>query len=108
MTSRRMRKSERYSFSAPIDVSRNHEKCAFGSLKDISVDGIGFTARPALELGETYLVSIRGLAEFQCKIMHSGGIHHYGAQLILSDNRRRKLQTAIERYVEANGIKPLE
>ena len=106
MPSKFNRRSIRYDFTAPVDVSLNHRRIAYGTLIDISVDGLGFKASPPLVVGETYLVSIRGISAFQCKIMHCSDYNRYGARLLLTDNRKRKLAKRLEAAVNELGLKP--
>ncbi|MEO1322508.1 MAG: PilZ domain-containing protein [Pseudomonadota bacterium] len=101
MSSRNIRRSTRYSLNAPIDVSLSHKAVSFGTLIDISTDGIGFFASPTLTVGGEYLISIRGFGAMTCKILHCTNFNRYGAAIIMSDNRKKKLALKLENLPEA-------
>lgn len=108
MHSTSARKSVRYNFRAQVDISQDQKRIAFGTLIDISVDGLGFTASPSLQVGETYLVTIRDVTTFECKIMQCTNFDRYGAKLLLSDRGKRKLAQRLEKTVNDLGLKEAE
>ena len=95
------RRSRRYDFSAPIDISLGGRKISFGNLIDISKEGLGFRASPPLRVGETYLVSIREFGAVTCRILHCSEVNRYGATLIMSDGRKRRLENKLEQMLES-------
>ncbi|MEL7110073.1 MAG: PilZ domain-containing protein [Pseudomonadota bacterium] len=101
MSSRNIRRSKRYSLNAPIDVSLAHKPVSYGTLIDISRDGVGFLASPTLTVGGEYLISIRGFGAVTCKILHCTNFNRYGAAIIMSDNRKKKLALKLENLPEA-------
>ena len=105
MGTRNLRRNKRFEFRAPVDISLNHQRVSFGTLIDISVSGLGFFASPPLQVGETYLVSVRDIASFQCKIAHCTNNRRYGGQLILSEDRKRRLAKRLAEAVEKFGLK---
>jgi len=96
VSSQNIRRSKRYSLNAPIDVSLDHKPVSFGTVIDISRDGIGFLASPTLTVGGEYLVSIRGFGALTCKILHCTNFNRYGAAIIMSDNRKKKLELKLQ------------
>jgi hypothetical protein len=94
------RRSRRYEFSAPIDISLGGRKISFGNLIDISKEGLGFRASPPLNVGETYLVSIREFGAVTCRILHCSEVNRYGATMIMSDGRKRRLARKLEQLLE--------
>lgn len=102
------RRSVRYNFRAQVDISKDHKRIAFGTLIDISVEGLGFTASPSLEVGETYLVTISDVTTLECKIVQCSNFNRYGARLILSDNGKRRLAKRLENTVRELNLKEAE
>jgi len=102
------RKSTRYNFRAQVDISQNQQRIAFGTLIDISVDGLGFTANPSLQVGETYLIDIRDVTTFECQIMHCSNFNRYGAKLLLTDRGKRRLAKRLEAAVLEFGLTEAE
>lgn len=102
------RKSTRYNFKAQVDISQNQKRIAFGTLIDISVDGLGFTATPSLQVGETYLIDIRDVTTFECQIMQCSNFNRYGAKLLLSDRGKRRLARRLEAAVLELGLSEAE
>lgn len=102
------RKSVRYSFRAQVDISQGQKRIAFGTLIDISIDGLGFTASPSLQVGETYLVNVRDVTTFECKIVQCSNFNRYGAKLLLSDRGKRRLAKRLETTVRELGLKEAE
>lgn len=96
MNAQHLRRSKRYEFQAPIDVSLDARPVSFGTLIDISKDGLGFRASPTLNVGETYLVSIRDFASLTCRVLHCTNFNRYGAIILMSDGRKRKLAQKLE------------
>ena len=108
MHSNNARKSVRYNIRAQVDISRDQKRISFGTLLDISVDVLGFTATPSLQVGEVYLITIRDVTSFECKIIHCSNFNRYGAKLLLSDRGKRRLATRLEKTVQELGLKEAE
>ena len=89
------RKSERYEVRASVDISKDHERASFGTLIDISRDGVGFFAEPTLTVGQIYLLSIAGIGAFSCKILHCTGHNRYGGVFQISEKQKRDLEPKI-------------
>ena len=87
--------------NAPIDISLDHKPVSYGTLIDISRDGVGFMASPTLTVGGEYLISIRGFGAVTCKILHCTNFNRYGATIIMSDNRKKKLALKLQNLPEA-------
>lgn len=90
-----MRRSQRYSMKRPVHVSLGQQRMAFGTLTDISKDGLGFRSRQMLSLGTVYTVAIGEFGALLCRIVNHSDIDRYGAVFTISDRRKQRLEAQI-------------
>ena len=99
-----IRKSPRFEISTPLDVAQNGQRMAFGTLIDISRDGLGFIADPQITIGQTYLVTIKGIGGLACHVLHCSNHNRYGGDLRITDSRKARLDEEIQNLLE-QGIR---
>jgi len=82
-----------------VDVTVNHARVAFGTLIDVSRDGLGFKTHQQLRLGETYQIEIRGIGTFTSKIVNASR-GRYGGVFQISETRKNQLELRIKEACE--------
>ncbi|MEM9706441.1 MAG: PilZ domain-containing protein [Pseudomonadota bacterium] len=89
------RKSFRYRVIAKIEVSKDGNRQASGSVIDISRDGVSFQTYTSLSVGDRYLVSIDGFGSFDATIVRAFSSNLFAAQFDVNEQRKRRIDTAI-------------
>lgn len=89
------RQSERYELKCSIDILLDRERVAFGTLIDISRDGLGFKSQQRLSFGEPYSVQIRGIGIYPCKIV-TASLGRHGAVFLIDEKRKSQLESLIK------------
>ena len=97
------RKSERYNLRSGIDIALNGRRAAYGTLIDISRDGVGFEADPPLKVGEIYLMDIRHIGTMSCKVVQNHSYNKHGGVLQISEKRKRELEARILDLISNKG-----
>lgn len=79
-------------------------RIAFGSLVDLSRDGLGFRSMQDLELSKVYAVVIRGFGLYRTKIVQKTGLGRYGGVFQIDETQKTKLDLKIAAIAPSSDL----
>ena len=97
-----VRASARVDISFPIDAMFEGEKRAFGTLLNISRDGLALASTSPLTLGKFYKFHIRGLGSWKGEVMRIFNGQNVGVRFDHSEAEKRRIDKILAARLNDN------
>jgi len=97
-----VRASARVDISFPVDVTLDGEKRAFGTLLNISRDGLALKSTALLTLGKLYKFHIRGLGTWRGEVVRVFNGQNVGVRFDNSEAEKRRIDKILAARLNDN------